>query len=315
MPFTRVVRVDNKKRYEHVCDHCGSIYLRNARRKNFSFCSVECANFSRKKGEKIHEKSKMTCLERHGVEYALKSEKIKKKSRQTCLDKYGVNHHTNLLCTKEKFKETCQRKYGVDHPLKSCVVKEKIKDTCLKKYGTDNPSKLEYVKEKIKRTCLKKYGVVTPLNLEEIRSNFDHKKKAQKCHLTMKRNGSYGKSKIEDEFYNFLCESYGFENVERQVRVNDWNIDFYVKSIKTFVQFDGVYWHGLNREIKLIKESNNSRDKVIYKTHLRDKEQDIWFKENGLKLIRITDKEFLKEKKNGRIHKNFQDIAELLSGI
>lgn len=113
----------------------------------------------------------------------------------------------------------------------------------------------------------------------------------------MKLRGSYGKSKIEDEYFASLCELYGSDNVERQVTPpgTHWPIDFYIKSIDTWIQFDGVYWHGLDRPLEIITKYRTKRDAQIHKKWLTDREQDKWFEEHGLKLIRITDKQFIHE--------------------
>ena len=74
--------------------------------------------------------------------------------------------------------------------------------------------------------------------------------------------------------------------------INDiWPIDFFISFIGTFIQLDGVYWHGLDRPILKIKESKSARDQQIYKKWLTDREQDRWFQENKLNLVRITDLE------------------------
>jgi hypothetical protein len=106
----------------------------------------------------------------------------------------------------------------------------------------------------------------------------------------MKKNGTYAKSKIEDDFYVFLCKK--FINVERQISIKGWPIDFYIKDINTYVQFDGVYWHGLNRSLDVIAEYKHPRDVQIHKKYLTDREQDKYFNENELKLIRVTDAQF-----------------------
>jgi hypothetical protein len=92
-----------------------------------------------------------------------------------------------------------------------------------------------------------------------------------------------------------LVNQYGESNVLRQVRVTPyWIVDFYVSSIDTYIQFDGVYWHGLDRPIEQIKESGtfgHIRDASIYRKWCVDRQQDKWFLETGKKLVRITDQE------------------------
>lgn len=80
----------------------------------------------------------------------------------------------------------------------------------------------------------------------------------------------------------------------RQVNVSKfWVIDFYIKTIDTYLQFDGVYWHGLDRPIDEIRQSDKGRDKAIYRKWLVDRQQEKWFKDQGKRLVRITDKQFL----------------------
>jgi hypothetical protein len=98
--------------------------------------------------------------------------------------------------------------------------------------------------------------------------------------------------------FQFLVNE--FCDVDRHVFINKWDIDFYIKSIDTYVQLDGVYWHGLDRPIDVITLFLHPRDKTIYNTLLRDKEQNKWFEQNDKRLIRFTDKEikqWQKEKK------------------
>lgn len=71
---------------------------------------------------------------------------------------------------------------------------------------------------------------------------------------------------------------------------------FYIPEIDTYVQFDGVYWHGLDRPLEEIAKYKTKRDVQIYKKWLSDREQDRWFKEQGMKLVRITDIQYLKER-------------------
>lgn len=111
-------------------------------------------------------------------------------------------------------------------------------------------------------------------------------------HESTKRNGSYGKSKPENECYEYLCCRFGKENIERQCPIKNWAIDFYIKSIDIYVQLDGVYWHGLNRPIEIIAEHKTKQDVQIHKKYLDDREQNEFFVKNGLKLIRVTDIQF-----------------------
>lgn len=148
---------------------------------------------------------------------------------------------------------------------------------------------------KMKRTCVEKYGVTCTFQRPEIVAKSKiaagSEVKIQKILATMKRNGTYGKSKSEDRCYDFLTSM--FQNVERQKRVKRWAIDFYVQDIDTYIQFDGAYWHGLDRPLSQILEHKNKRDAGIYRTILKDQKQNEYFRDVGMKLVRLSEKDIV----------------------
>lgn len=184
---------------------------------------------------------------------------------------------------------------GQGHPAR---IEDRKKKTCLKNLGVEYSMQSKNTQKKRKKTWMKKYGVDNPMKCEEIKSKIDRDSISKKAHETMKRENSYGKSRLEDEFYEVLCELFNTDDIIRQKIVKRWPIDFYIKSIDLYIQFDGVYWHGLDRPIKRVNECFTNRDKNIRKTFIKDQKQNLWFKENGLQLIRITDKQFVKWKKS-----------------
>jgi len=116
--------------------------------------------------------------------------------------------------------------------------------------------------------------------------------------LTTVMNDGVMSSKGENELFLLLRKKY--PNTRRFVWFHSsetksehmWNIDFFIPEIQTYVQFDGVYWHGLDRPIEEIQESSSKRDKAIYRKWLIDQEQNVWFVANQKRLIRITDVEW-----------------------
>jgi len=215
------------------------------------------------------------------------------KKQGTCIAKFGVSNTFQSEEKKKKMKDTSLQRFGVEHHLKSEEQKEKLRDTIRKKYGTDNVFQSDIIKDRMRNTWLKKYGVLNPMQNEEIKSKFNHEEIQKKGHATKKKNKSYGKSKVEDAFFSYLCER--FECVERQVQIKDWCIDFKVNDF--YVQLDGVYWHGLDRDVETISKLKNSHDSMILKTKIRDEAQNQWFSSQNLKLIRVTDVDFI----NGKI--------------
>lgn len=140
-----------------------------------------------------------------------------------------------------------------------------------------------------KRRCEAQKRAQSKPGVQERKSKALRSPAAQKKRFeTMKRNCSFKKSKPEDLIYVALCEAYSPSNVKRQVPVNGWFMDFYVKSIDAFVQFNGDYWHGLDRPIEKIRESDSYRDKEIVKTWDRDCKRKAFFQERNWKLIILT---------------------------
>jgi hypothetical protein len=130
------------------------------------------------------------------------------------------------------------------------------------------------------KTCLAKYNVSCALQQPHVIENQRKAMLANALNLT---------SKAEDKFYEELLTLYPEDDIIRQYWIDEkrWLIDFYVKSIDTFIQFDGVYWHGLDRPIEQIRESTSKIDQNIAAAYDRDREQDEWFRENGKRLTRI----------------------------
>lgn len=325
--FDRIKSENSRGRSRKIvhlsCDHCTkeftrrSIpYIENARH----FCTHKCRIQAMKKGGKLDKIIAEKNFKKFGTMYPLQCEEIKEKAKKTLIEKFNVDnilkhpdvrakaiekaqsydakikHQTSLLNNAKerlmKGKKTLKDRYGVEHNFQIESVKLKRKITWKTKYGTDYPIQTSVVQAKIQKTNLRKYGVKYFISSLRFKESFDREKSTQKRHATMKKNGSYGKSKIEDKC--FECLKKYFTNVERQVDVNGWAIDFRVQIDEGFyfIQFDGVYWHGLNRHEDTIRLSSNPRDKVILMTMHRDIQQNVWFKENNMNLFRITDQEF-----------------------
>lgn len=239
------------------------------------------------------EKTKKTLVSRYGVEHALQSEECREKFKKTSIEHFGTEHpnqspriREKISATnssveiREKREQTCLKKYGVISPMKSDEVKEKLRCSFLKKYGVECPFQVDSVKAKIRETNLERYGCEIPMNSSVVR---DKRRKS------LKSKGKFGKSCQEDELYSALCDLYGSFAVERHVDVNGWDIDFYVNTIDVYIQHDGSYYHGLDRPIEVIKEFRTETDKTIYRTFLRDLEQNKYFDEHNMTLVRVID--------------------------
>lgn len=274
------------------CDTCGKEWetrgskTRVLSRKTHA-CSSECKSNAHKNGGVVERQRAATCVERFGTENPFASEQCKEKMRTTWKEKYGVEHARSSDEVKAKVKATMLDRWGVDHPMHSPTLKNRQIETMQRNWDVSYPMQLSHVREAMIAGTIKKYGVPYHLmNPEQARRVLE--KRA--------REGTLFKSKPEDTFHVALVEKFSEDDVIRQVVMNKhWCIDFYIKSINTYVQFDGVYWHGLDRHVELIKESARSghkRDMGIYRKWLVDQQQTKWFIDNDLKLVRITDREF-----------------------
>lgn len=158
------------------------------------------------------------------------------------------------------------------------------------------------IAQKVDATTFKHWGVKRGLHIPENKLRANSENACKKRHETMKRNGTFKKpSKSEVACYDALCEIFGADDVHQQVLMNErWPIDFYVVSIDTYVQEDGVYWHGLDRPIEEIALHKTKKDVNIYQKWKVDRVQDEWFEQAGKRLVRLTDleiKQWQKEKK------------------
>jgi hypothetical protein len=267
-------------------DHILNLKIRETCLKKFGYVSASSST-------EMKEKVKKTSIKRYGVENVFQAQEFISKIEQTCLERYGVKHYTMTQEFKDRCKKENLEKLGVEYPMQSLDVRKKAEIATFAHYGVKNPSQANEIKEKKKQTCLLHYGVEYYTQSEHSKNNPNYKLGAAKAHETRKKNKTYVTSKLENLFYDFLCEQFNASNVIRQIRINQrWEIDFYINSLSVYVQFDGIYWHGLDRPIEEIREHKQLRDVTISKKYDTDREQEKWFLENDLSLVRIIESSF-----------------------
>jgi very-short-patch-repair endonuclease len=189
--------------------------------------------------------------------------------------------------------DSSEEKYGSRTPFQSSKILNQIKQTLERKYGVSNAYQIKEIKQKAINSLLNNWGAPTFMQSARFKQLIKTHAIQIKRHETMKRNASYGKSRLEDQFYELLCCSFGECNVVRQVAVNHRAIDFYVKSNDCYIQFDGKYWHGLSECYRADKdEPKTHREQYMKYIYEIDRCQDEWFKANNMCLIRVTDVEF-----------------------
>lgn len=271
------------------CDVCGDEFERSltkVKKQTFHICSKSCMTTSLRVGGVLAAKRIASVMSHYGVEHVSQVEDIKEKKRLTSLMHYGCESPLQSDVVKAKMRQSCVERYGVEYPMQDPDIMEKRKQTSCDKYGTAFPFERSAIRSKAIATNLERYGVSVPIQSPIVRARTDWSQQKLKEYETMKRNGTYGKSKPEDRLYEVLCEMFGVNDVERQSLVYKWPIDFYVKSVDTYIQYDS-YWHGVGRDINEVAEYKNKRDVVIHKKMLTDAAQVRYFAEHDMKLVRV----------------------------
>ena len=259
-------------------------------------------------------KRKQTYCDRYGCDHYFQSKEFRESVTKTWLEKYGVEHVQQNKEVRRKTEQTNLKKYGVIAPYLTKEVLEKAnkashtseaiekrKQTCIDRFGVASPMHQQWVHEKqwtpdarVRRntTNIKKYGYTNTWqrpNWHKSHPKINGVDAQRKRCETMKKNNSYAKSNPEDELYEILCNIFDKENVERQKIIYKWPIDFYVSTINTYIQYDG-YWHGVGRTIEDVARYRTKHDVVIRRKMSIDIEQNEYFKEQNMKLVRLRAK-------------------------
>lgn len=87
------------------------------------------------------------------LRYGSRSYNNLNKSKQTCMEKYGVEWASQTKEFRDKVKQTCMEKYGVSNCLDA--VRDEIKKGWLEKYGVDNPMKNQHISNQARKTLRK----------------------------------------------------------------------------------------------------------------------------------------------------------------
>jgi len=229
-----------------------------------------------------------TNLERYGAENAYAAELCKEKIKTAMLERYGVERALQSFTLLRKQQETYVERYG-ENPGSSDVIQKRIKKTMLERYGVERSMQMLHVREAMMSGSIAKYGVPYPTQNPTVMNDMLDKRYA----TIQAKGGKAYQSKPEQAFRVLLEDHFGSDDVLVQQRLaRKWSIDFYVKSIDTYVQFDGVYWHGLDRPIEEIKASSSERDKTICEKWIKDRELDVYVNVQHLRLVHVTDREF-----------------------
>lgn len=251
--------------------------------KRMHACSQQCQSNMRKKGSRWHELREQSCMKKYGVKSVFNVPGIVQKIVMTNRERYGDAIPMRSSIVKSRYAATNLTRHGVENPLKSPIIEARRRETNLRRYGCVSPMQNSEVKRKSRDTCMKRYGVKSPLSLRSVREKALRKIKD--------RRDVTGFDSIEEyNFYVRLVESFDCQ-VCRQVLIPGtlWPADFYLPACDVYIQYDGIYWHGLDRDIKsLISERHdNPQSRVRLKNYIRDRRQEQYCQQNNIKLIRV----------------------------
>ena len=281
------------------CDICGKekdtqyrYYNDSISKYNYYACSSKCAI----------NKNKLTNLKKYGVENVSQCDLIKNKKINTNLKNWGVDNIFKCDEIKNNIKESLLKKYNVKNVSQIQEVKEKIKNKNLNKYGNCIFFKSDYFKRnrtyyrksdeyknKIIDDYFKKYNIDI-INIKTIDNNTYYNIKCDNNHehvfsinsdMLRKRinyntvlcticNKKYDftKSGIEIQLLNFINENYNGEIISNY-RLNNNEIDIYIKDLKIGFELNGVWWHN-----ELFKNKNYHKNKKLF---FKEKGIDIFF--------------------------------------
>ncbi len=238
-----------------------------------------CSNSCMGKDPLIQEQKKQTCINKYGTENYSQTDEYKDRYKATHLEKYGVENYSQTSEYRDKVINTNLVRYGKAHYSKTEDFHNRVSETNLEKFGVVNPFQSEEIKEKTKESHLKKYGGEYHTQVDEIK---------KKAHETKKRKGSYNKSIAEDNIHDMLVDIFNRNDVIRQYnsKLYPFNCDFYIKSIDTYIEFQGTWTHGKEPYDEYNKEHKAILQKWIDKSNISKYYKqaiDIWTNVDVLK--------------------------------
>ena len=227
-----IYRIFNKIEEKPKCKNCGTLLQFHPRHHFREFCSQKCVqNF-----DDIRRKKSVT-REKHMSDDLSYYKDITRKRKQTLLERYGVEYASQSDIIKERIKQTNIKRLGVPYTAQNKQCLEKMKQTCLEKYGVEHNFKIQGLRETIKQKWIDKYGYDNPMKNEKI---------LQKALETKRKHHTFNTSKIEEQFYTYLCTKYSIDNINRQYKTNEYPFccDFYIKPLNLYIEIQGYWAHG-----------------------------------------------------------------------
>jgi hypothetical protein len=211
-------------------------------------CSKECDYQHRANLTKISN------LNRYGVESTNKLAMVKEKIKNTMLDNHGVSSYTLTKDFKDKSKKSKIDKYGNSN----YVNPTKGKATKLKRYGDENYNN----HEKYIETCIEKYGVEHVMQSKEI-----FEKQQINCYGAKKYKHLYYRGSYELLFITEFEKRFPIEDLdncfgikyEKDNKTKIYFPDFLVKKKNIIIEIKSPWTYDNNGKNDELRESNDKK--------------------------------------------------------
>lgn len=241
---------------EHKCKICGkparfTLLPLNGKRNPWGGYNETCCNSCRSilSNKNFYEQWHNEHPNESKILTGFSKPEVQEKIKQNVKLKYGVDNISQINEIKNKKRKTLEQNgYVILDSSGNFKWTDKWRDSVKKanqeKYGVDWPTQIPEAREKAKRTMIKRYGVENPGQSAVIR---------ERVYDTKDKNNSWFISKLENTFYDALCQIYGESDIIRQYRdyryANPYNgrrysCDLYIKSKDIFIEIQGYKTHG-----------------------------------------------------------------------
>ena len=265
----------------------------------------------------ILKKAQATNLKRYGYKTPAKNSAVQKKMEDTNIARYGAKNAFSSKDIQLKIQNTNKIKYGTQYASQSKQVKDKIRESSLAKYGVPCVLQAPEVIEKIMATNNKKYNVDSPrqrhiLHYDEWVHRDRFKLVMQKLMSTRKLVEYFGvtNSKVLLKIHNYnlddifsefeypytnkyeteignILDGLGIEySTNNRYELSGKEIDFYIKSLKVGIEFNGDYWH----QSSVPTRTGNIKSKLYHYN------KSVLALERGIRIYHIFEYEWLSNK-------------------
>lgn len=293
-----------KSKDEDKCKICGKSTTFDTILTGYrKYCSTKCLNLD----PEIRAKIENTNLERFGArgnfgrkevsQKAIKnsqSEQGKQKRAQTNIEKYGSANVFGSEEIKNKIKHTCQLRYNVNYASQAEKTKNNIRQTQIKHFGDHHmrvAKAIESIKKQRldrlntfainndctrKRDLINEYGSgwyqagIVPL-IKQSGVLFVKNEYIPKIIEYSKLTNTYT-SKYERDLVDFIKTFY-FDDIMTNIRtiIHPMELDIYLPNINIAIEYNGTYWHSIERGIDKgyhLRKSLRCREKDIHLIHI-----------------------------------------------